>query len=618
MLKLFRNALRLGVSVGGAVFVLNNAAIATEEIASEVNLYPAITTAVENPVSTSNDTAVVVTAEPTLESTHNKTEAKFSESLVSEPASDIQIKTVAQSLKNNEQNYLAQTQQFNPNQNLSPSSGVPSSNPIIERQTEITSEDAMGQVTSVYQLRDVQPTDWAFQALQTIVERYGCIAGYPDGTFRGNQALTRYEFAAGLNACLQRVSQLIQTQQTGTNSSTNQADLATLQRLRSEFATELATISQRVDNLESTINRIAQQRFSTTTVLNGEILMAVSGLGGDRTNGDPIGGNVVFSHRTELNLSTSFFGTDVLRTRLAASNNPDFATITGTNFSRLSFTGSNNNNIDLSALFYRFPVGKQATVLIGAQGIGFGDFAPTLNPYINSSLLGNVGNFSGESAIYALNGGRGVGLEYRFSRAVRLSLGYLAAQANNPTTGIFNNPYGAIAQVTLLPTDNLTVGLTYVRSYNIIGTGKGSQFAENPFDGADTSTNTYGVEASYQVSPNFNVSGWAGLINAQAESNPYQGSNANIFTWALTFAFPDLGGLGNLAGFIIGQPPKVTSNDVAGRTDLGTSLHLETFYRYQLTDNIAITPGLFMITNPEHNNNNDPIFVGTLRTSFVF
>ncbi|HEY9656599.1 MAG TPA: iron uptake porin, partial [Crinalium sp.] len=58
----------------------------------------------------------------------------------------------------------------------------------------------MEQVTSVSQLTDVQPTDWAFQALQSLVERYGCIIGYPDQTYRGNRALTRYEFAAGLNA----------------------------------------------------------------------------------------------------------------------------------------------------------------------------------------------------------------------------------------------------------------------------------------------------------------------------------------------------------------------------------------------------------------------------------
>ncbi|NES87212.1 MAG: S-layer homology domain-containing protein, partial [Moorea sp. SIO2B7] len=59
-------------------------------------------------------------------------------------------------------------------------------------------DEEMEQVNKVYQLRDVQPTDWAFEALRNLVERYGCIAGYPNGTFRGNRALSRSEFAAGL------------------------------------------------------------------------------------------------------------------------------------------------------------------------------------------------------------------------------------------------------------------------------------------------------------------------------------------------------------------------------------------------------------------------------------
>ena len=56
------------------------------------------------------------------------------------------------------------------------------------------------QVTSVTQFSDVYPTDWAYQALANLVETYGCVAGYPNGTFRGNRAMTRYEAAALLNA----------------------------------------------------------------------------------------------------------------------------------------------------------------------------------------------------------------------------------------------------------------------------------------------------------------------------------------------------------------------------------------------------------------------------------
>ena len=60
------------------------------------------------------------------------------------------------------------------------------------------------QVTSVTQFSDVYPTDWAYQALANLVETYGCVAGYPNGTFRGNRAMTRYEAAALLSACLDR------------------------------------------------------------------------------------------------------------------------------------------------------------------------------------------------------------------------------------------------------------------------------------------------------------------------------------------------------------------------------------------------------------------------------
>ena len=91
----------------------------------------------------------------------------------------------------------------------------------------------MAQVTSVSQFSDVQPTDWAFQALQSLVERYGCIAGYPNGTYRGNRAMTRYEFAAGLNACLDRVNELIAA---ATRDLLTREDLITLQRLQSEFS----------------------------------------------------------------------------------------------------------------------------------------------------------------------------------------------------------------------------------------------------------------------------------------------------------------------------------------------------------------------------------------------
>lgn len=81
--------------------------------------------------------------------------------------------------------------------------------PEEDSSTANADRNLQGQVNSVSQLSDIKPSDWAFQVLQSLVERYGCIAGYPDATYGGNRALSRYEFAAGLNACLDRVNELI-------------------------------------------------------------------------------------------------------------------------------------------------------------------------------------------------------------------------------------------------------------------------------------------------------------------------------------------------------------------------------------------------------------------------
>lgn len=92
------------------------------------------------------------------------------------------------------------------------------------------------QVNSVSQLSDIKPSDWAFQALQSLVERYGVITGYPNLTFKGNRTLTRYEFAAGLNAAIERLRELLAT---NTSNLVRKEDWETLQKLQNQFSPEL-------------------------------------------------------------------------------------------------------------------------------------------------------------------------------------------------------------------------------------------------------------------------------------------------------------------------------------------------------------------------------------------
>ena len=79
----------------------------------------------------------------------------------------------------------------------------------IKQYSQIKTTNTIHQVTSVNQLRDVSPTDWSYEAIRSLVDRYGCLSGFPDGTFKGDRPITRYEFAAGLNSCFEQIERSI-------------------------------------------------------------------------------------------------------------------------------------------------------------------------------------------------------------------------------------------------------------------------------------------------------------------------------------------------------------------------------------------------------------------------
>ncbi|MGD1851741.1 MAG: iron uptake porin, partial [Cyanophyceae cyanobacterium] len=131
-----------------------------------------------------------------------------------------------------------------------------------------------GPVTSVSDLTDVDPTHWAFQALRSLIERYGCVSGYGDGTFRGDRALSRYEFAAALNTCLDQIGEQIEA---ATQDGVREDDLATVRRLQQEFRQELADLDAQVGTLEQRVEALENQQFSTTAVLGGEVIFGLTG-----------------------------------------------------------------------------------------------------------------------------------------------------------------------------------------------------------------------------------------------------------------------------------------------------------------------------------------------------
>lgn len=546
-------------------------------------------------------------------------------------------------------------------------------NQVSAYSAEGQSAATLGQVTSVSQLTDVRPTDWAFQALQSLVERYGCIVGYPDKTFRGNRATTRFEFAAGLNACLDKIQELIAA---ATADFVKKEDLEVVKRLQEEFATELAALRGRVESLEVRTATIEKQQFSTTTRLNGEAIFAVADTFGDAATVDGIGrrltvpnpngvGRVpsptgdntetIFGDRVRLVLNTSFTGKDLLFTRLAASNITPFAgnAFTGTNNTRLSFDGgtgtggANDNSVRVDKLYYRFALGKLRLQVdaINAEAYS-GLVSPLSGPFSSDSqgsisrfgrfnpMLYRAGNPSGTAG-----GSAGGSLQYKFNDFVRFEAAYISDnQSNDPTlsknpltrNGLFSGSYAAIGQIVLSPIRGLDLGLNYSRAFQPAGdinftASTGSTFAQRPFGNGGTSgfsSDTFGAALQWAVSRNFVVGGSYSYSTAYRKVNA---DFANVQAWSGFIGITDLGGRGNLLGLSGGQLPRL--NDTRFRVGGGTGLRqvdrdasyeLQAFYRYRMTDNISITPGFFVIFNPEGNATNEAQYVGVLRTTFSF
>jgi hypothetical protein len=397
---------------------------------------------------------------------------------------------------------------------------------------------------------------------------------------------------------------------------------------KQEFSAELATLRGRVDALEARTGELEANQFSTTTKLNAEAIFAVADVFGDqRADGSDLNVNTVLANRVRLNFDSSFTGKDRLRVRLQSGNMPRFDRATGTNMTRLGFdTNTGNNNVEVDDFYYRFPVGRNTTAWLIANGFGSDNVVEnTFNRLLQSGGTGSISRFGRYHSIYRMASGSGLAINHKFGDSLALSLAYRAGNANDPSdkAGLFDGRQAIQSQLTFQPSPNVGLGLTYVNYYAPAGsvnlTGSiGSSFASRPF-ATDSATlaNAYGVQASYRFSPNFTVSGWGGYTKAQALAGSDQGNKADIWNWAVTLAFPDLGKRGNLAGFVFGMPPKVTSNDGSRQND-GTSYHIEGFYRYRVTRNVDVTPGVMVILNPEHNDNNDPLWVGVVRTRFSF
>ena len=486
-------------------------------------------------------------------------------------------------------------------------------------------------VTDANQLQDISPEHWAYQALRNLIEKYRCISVSRDN-FNGDRSLTRYEFAAIFNSCLTRIESLIANCQ---DNLVEFEDLTVLDRLQREFFSELREVNNRVENLEEQVSIIERNKFNTTTTLKGTVdLYLISAFGNlkaaapGENQTDSLDENLSFSSRAVLDFDTSFTGKDLLRTSIQAGNISSFdRDADGTDMISLIGATNTDNEFDLASLYYESPIGKNRGTIVIAPIAGFPTrIFPSLNP------VSSISTFGSENPIYAFAFGTGGVVYYKFSDEIAAGVSYFTTSGNDVDEGLFGSQFSSLSQLTYTPSDRIAVALTYGRYYapqpdsriNITG-GKGSRFAQLPYGDSATSTDGFGLQFTYKLSKKFVLGGWGSYLSANAETSPNinnvnasQDADADILSWALTAALADLGKLGSQLNFVFGMPPKVTNNDILEREDKDTSLHFELSYNYPVNDNISITPGFVMITNPEHNANNDTIWVGLVKTTFKF
>lgn len=502
-------------------------------------------------------------------------------------------------------------------------------------------------VSSISQLSDVRPTDWAFTALQSLVERYGCTAGYPDRIFRGRQSASRYEFASGLNACLGKINEIISA---GLADKVSKEDLAMSKKLQEEFAAELVTIRGRVNAIDAKTAKLEAQQFSTTTKLYGQAIFGLQGRANNSSDILPRGDgiketkdnatNITFGSNLQLSLVTQFDSRSILVTGISAGNISTGVVnsigVFNNSYTRLGYESDTNSTLRLSDFSYRFLANKALSLMVGVEGVSPITVFRGPNRY-ESAGQGSLSAFAQRNPILNLGSTRaGVGFDWQISDRLSLQGVYAVKNPESPNDGLFGGGYTYGLQLTATPIDLVDFSMYYLNSYGTgftLGTGLGDDFVAFPPASVQARlvTNAIGGTVNWQIARSLILGGWIGLTSSRV---PDLSGSVETFNWMAYLNFPDLFREGNLGGIYIGQPTRITSSNLAQNSNIpllfsvpntgeaggqpNATTHAEIFYRHRITDNISITLGIIFIFNPFNSPQSDTISIGAVRTTFTF
>jgi len=261
---------------------------------------------------------------------------------------------------------------------------------------------------STSHVSDVVPGDWAYSALQSLSESYGCVENGYSQNLRSGQSLTRYEAASLINSCLE-----------GGIVSTDSEDFS---RLVNEFGTEMAILKGRVDGLEQKVQDFSAGQFSSATKLSSSAVFTVAAID---TGGSTTDNKAAFTYAYASDLNTSFNGTDLLTIGFEAGN------ANGADY-QLDSAVTVGNGVNLTSLYYSLPVGDNFQITAGPLLDQDDVISATTSIYSDAFRLSSL-----PWGTVGTGGAPGAAIAYTNDSGWNWSLSNVSTNGNQATSGIW-------------------------------------------------------------------------------------------------------------------------------------------------------------------------------------
>ncbi|MBM5793994.1 MAG: carbohydrate porin [Cyanobacteria bacterium K_DeepCast_0m_m1_088] len=355
-----------------------------------------------------------------------------------------------------------------------------------------------------------------------------------------------------------------------------------LKKLMAEFEKELAILKGRVDGLEAKVGTLEAQQFSTTTKLSGLAIMTIGGTDVDGAD------ELSFNYDLRLNFLTSFTGKDLLKTTLRSGNFGNaYQDVGGLEYGYPQDTSI----VEINRLFYQFPVGDFKFTLgaVVRQDDMLGMF-PSLYP--SDSML-DITTYAGARGAYNLTFGSGAGVTYSkdgFNASLLFVTPQDTAADQADDNGLFSDAAMYTAQI----------------GYAAEGWGVAAAYTgsdENNYEQYGLSA--YWAPATSGIIPSVSVGFGFGEVAGDDTSS-----------WTVGLVWSDAFVKGNSLGFAVGAEGSIDPETEAptGIKFEGTGddeIVIEGYYKFQVTDNISVTPGAFYLEGSD-------IFGAVVKTTFTF